>query len=312
MTGHLGKQIAPLVDGQLDHDGRDRALAHVACCSSCQWEVAELRHLKARLAGLGDPTLPGGVADRLLRMAAPATCSPARTRPVSLAIRGVIRTAGRDLFIGVIGVISSVDQPVVPSPARSADPPQSAMPTGATAGRVASSTRPVDLVGATGPTGRRRPGSKRRLDSSRPDAARHAGTASGGRRPATRSASGWRGRQSRTRRTLVSSVAVMLFAVAGAALGEIRAPGTVAQPPHPVAVPAAQPNVISRTGIAGMSIAGMSIARTGIAGTAVPGTNLSGTNAAGISAAEVDVAEAGAGHLPSVMAAVLLPDGSRR
>ncbi|WP_322767527.1 zf-HC2 domain-containing protein [Frankia sp. Cr1] len=307
MTGHLGKQIAPLVDGQLDHDGRDRALAHVACCSSCQWEVAELRHLKARLAGLGDPTLPGGVADRLLRMAAPADSGPARTRPVSLAIRGVIRTAGRGLFIGVIGVISSVDQPVVPSPARSADPPQSAMPTGATAGRVASSTRPVDLVGATGPTGRRRPGSKRRLDSSRPAAARPAGTASGGRRPATSSASGWRGRQSRTRRTLVSSVAVMLFAVAGAALGEIRAPGTVAQPPRPVAVPAAQPNVVSRTGIAGMSIS-----RTGIAGTAVPGTNLSGTNAAGISAAEVDVAEAGAGHLPSVMAAVLLPDGSRR
>ncbi|WP_322759642.1 hypothetical protein, partial [Frankia sp. Cr2] len=255
MTGHLGKQIAPLVDGQLDHDGRDRALAHVACCSSCQREVAQLRHLKARLAGLGDPALPGGVTERLLRMAVPAAsrpAGPARRRPAFLAVRVVIRTARRGLFVGVI---TSVVQPVVQRPVRSAHPPHSAMQTRATAtratatrataGRVASPARLVDLVGAAGPKGRRGPGPTTRLDPSRPDTAPRAVIASGGRRLAIGPASSWRGRRSRTRRTLVSSVAVIVFAVAGAALGETRAPDTVPQPSGPVAIPAARPNAVS-------------------------------------------------------------------
>jgi anti-sigma factor RsiW len=53
---HLGRRAAALVDGELEHDARDRALAHLANCDRCRSEVAEQRRLKARLRGLGDVT----------------------------------------------------------------------------------------------------------------------------------------------------------------------------------------------------------------------------------------------------------------
>jgi hypothetical protein len=65
VTGHLGERLCPLVDGQLRHDDRDRALAHLAHCPTCRRQVAEYRRMKQRLAGLWDPALPDQLADRL-------------------------------------------------------------------------------------------------------------------------------------------------------------------------------------------------------------------------------------------------------
>jgi hypothetical protein len=70
VTVHLGDMVAPLVDGQLGDDRRDRALAHIAQCADCQREVATHRRLKARLSALGGPELPPGAVNRLLGLPA--------------------------------------------------------------------------------------------------------------------------------------------------------------------------------------------------------------------------------------------------
>ncbi len=92
MTVHLGDLVGPLVDGQLDHDGRDRALGHVAQCPDCQCEVATHRRLKARLLALGGPELPPGAVNRLLGLPASAFADvralPTQPDPVAYAAIG--------------------------------------------------------------------------------------------------------------------------------------------------------------------------------------------------------------------------------
>ncbi|MFD7338310.1 anti-sigma factor family protein [Streptomyces violascens] len=77
---HLGDRLAALVDGELDHDARERVLSHLATCAKCKAEADAQRNLKnvfaraappppsegflARLQGLpGGPTGPGGDDD---------------------------------------------------------------------------------------------------------------------------------------------------------------------------------------------------------------------------------------------------------
>ena len=59
---HLGERLTALVDGELGHDERDRALAHLAACDLCRAEADALRALKRRLRAMGD-AVPG---ERLL------------------------------------------------------------------------------------------------------------------------------------------------------------------------------------------------------------------------------------------------------
>ncbi|MGE5765222.1 MAG: anti-sigma factor family protein [Mycobacterium leprae] len=72
---HLSDRLASLVDGELDHDGRDRVLAHLAACAECRREADDLRALKARLARLSDPPAPPELIARLLAL---GTTTPAR------------------------------------------------------------------------------------------------------------------------------------------------------------------------------------------------------------------------------------------
>ncbi|MFJ1651574.1 zf-HC2 domain-containing protein [Streptomyces sp. NPDC088337] len=71
---HLGDRLAALVDGELGHDMRDRALAHVATCPKCKAEVDAQRRLKNVFAQAAPPPpsesflarlqgLPGGGTD---------------------------------------------------------------------------------------------------------------------------------------------------------------------------------------------------------------------------------------------------------
>ena len=46
---HLGARLGALVDGELAHDDRDRALAHLAGCVLCLTRVEAERALKTRL-----------------------------------------------------------------------------------------------------------------------------------------------------------------------------------------------------------------------------------------------------------------------
>ncbi len=101
--GHLGDLAAALVDGALDGDTRDLALAHVAGCTGCRAEVDEQRRCKDGLRQLEAPALPAGLAARLMavpeaaelgaprRPRAPISRTPARPVP---ALAGVSRRPG--------------------------------------------------------------------------------------------------------------------------------------------------------------------------------------------------------------------------
>jgi len=68
VTRHLGAQVMPLVDGELDHNERDLALAHAAVCPACHREVTEARRLKTSLSALAEPTPSADLTARLLRI----------------------------------------------------------------------------------------------------------------------------------------------------------------------------------------------------------------------------------------------------
>jgi anti-sigma factor RsiW len=58
-VSHLGERLTALVDGELGHDERDRALAHLAACEQCRVEAEALRLLKSQLRALRGAALRG-------------------------------------------------------------------------------------------------------------------------------------------------------------------------------------------------------------------------------------------------------------
>ncbi|NUP60608.1 MAG: anti-sigma factor [Nonomuraea sp.] len=78
---HLGERVSALVDGELNHTERDRALAHLTFCADCRHEVESMRALKSRLRSLDGPAMPADLTMSLLRMAEPGGPLPPRERP---------------------------------------------------------------------------------------------------------------------------------------------------------------------------------------------------------------------------------------
>ncbi|MBB2913511.1 anti-sigma factor RsiW [Streptosporangium becharense] len=78
---HLGERVSALVDGELNHHERDRALSHLAFCADCRAEVDAVRALKSRLRSLDGPAMPADLTMSLLRMAEPGGPLPPRERP---------------------------------------------------------------------------------------------------------------------------------------------------------------------------------------------------------------------------------------
>ena len=52
---HPLDKLSAVVDGELDHDSRDKVLSHLVSCDDCRSEVDAQRRLKARLAAVADP-----------------------------------------------------------------------------------------------------------------------------------------------------------------------------------------------------------------------------------------------------------------
>ncbi|MGY0491965.1 anti-sigma factor family protein [Streptomyces sp. WG-D5] len=52
---HLGDRLAALVDGELDHDARERVLAHLATCAKCKAEADAQRRLKSVFSQAAPP-----------------------------------------------------------------------------------------------------------------------------------------------------------------------------------------------------------------------------------------------------------------
>lgn len=90
MTQHLGELAAALVDGELDHDARDRALAHIALCAQCREEVEAQRRLKGMIARLPSPPIPQRLTQAL--QAVPATADPRSLHHVNVLRRARRRT----------------------------------------------------------------------------------------------------------------------------------------------------------------------------------------------------------------------------
>ncbi len=78
---HLGERVSALVDGELNHAERERALAHLTFCADCRREVDATRALKSRLRSLDRPTMPADLTMSLLRMSEPGGPLPPRERP---------------------------------------------------------------------------------------------------------------------------------------------------------------------------------------------------------------------------------------
>ncbi len=77
---HLGPRISALVDGELGHAARDRALAHVAHCSACRAILESERAVKELLGAAGAPAPPAGVLASLQALASPGNPVPPRSR----------------------------------------------------------------------------------------------------------------------------------------------------------------------------------------------------------------------------------------
>ncbi|MEU9236687.1 anti-sigma factor family protein [Streptomyces subrutilus] len=62
---HLGDRLAALVDGELNHDARERVLAHLATCAKCKAEADAQRRLKTMFVESAPPPLSAGLLARL-------------------------------------------------------------------------------------------------------------------------------------------------------------------------------------------------------------------------------------------------------
>ncbi|OON81301.1 anti-sigma factor family protein [Streptomyces tsukubensis] len=62
---HLGDRLAALVDGELNHDARERVLAHLATCAKCKAEADAQRRLKSVFAHASPPPPSQSFLERL-------------------------------------------------------------------------------------------------------------------------------------------------------------------------------------------------------------------------------------------------------
>jgi anti-sigma factor RsiW len=85
-VSHLGERLTALVDGELEHDERDRAYAHLTACAHCRSEADALRRLKKRMRSLPDTVPPGDFLARLHAIGGSGGADPGRpareTRPL--------------------------------------------------------------------------------------------------------------------------------------------------------------------------------------------------------------------------------------
>lgn len=78
---HLDERVSDLVDDRLDHEERDRALAHVAQCQHCREAVDTERYAKGVLFSLPDAELPAALLGKLYALAEPAGPLPPEQAP---------------------------------------------------------------------------------------------------------------------------------------------------------------------------------------------------------------------------------------
>ena len=83
-----GELLSALVDGEVDHETRERVLSHLLDCVPCRMEVDALRTLKTRLswAGAETPLPPASLQARLHGLVVPGI-EPMMQRPAAGTVR---------------------------------------------------------------------------------------------------------------------------------------------------------------------------------------------------------------------------------
>ena len=98
-TPCLGDLLTALVDGELGHTARERALAHLADCAACRADADDQRRLKARLAALPADEPSPELSIRLLALSVPDVPAAGRRlgpqRPVTVRSPRTPGGAGR-------------------------------------------------------------------------------------------------------------------------------------------------------------------------------------------------------------------------
>ncbi|TDC25391.1 anti-sigma factor family protein [Kribbella albertanoniae] len=79
---HPMDKLSAVVDGQLDHDSRDKVLSHLVGCDTCRAEVDAQRRLKARMAALEAPDPSTDLMQRLMGVSSFGTEPREEIRPV--------------------------------------------------------------------------------------------------------------------------------------------------------------------------------------------------------------------------------------
>ena len=77
---HLGARVSALVDGELSHEDRDRALSHVAHCTECRAALDAERSVKEALATLTPATPSPALLASLQALALPGGPVPPRAK----------------------------------------------------------------------------------------------------------------------------------------------------------------------------------------------------------------------------------------
>lgn len=90
---HLGERLTALIDGELSHGERDRALVHLAGCDECRAEADALRALKQRLRAVSDVKPAERLLERLHAMGEPGDPLPPAVR--RLPGQGRVRAVSR-------------------------------------------------------------------------------------------------------------------------------------------------------------------------------------------------------------------------
>jgi len=79
---HPLDKLSAVVDGELDHDSRDKVLSHLVSCDTCRSEVDAQRRLKARLAAISEPEPSLDLMQRLMGVPSFSTEPREEVRPV--------------------------------------------------------------------------------------------------------------------------------------------------------------------------------------------------------------------------------------
>ena len=78
---HLGDRLAAFVDGELDHDARERVQSHLATCDACLGRAEEERRVKSRISAAAPPDPSAVFMSRLMSIAGDSDEQPPSRGP---------------------------------------------------------------------------------------------------------------------------------------------------------------------------------------------------------------------------------------